>query len=146
MFASSEAATLQRSSRAAFDKHVVYRPAGACHVYLPGNSRRHLLETPFALRDLRPVVSASQSAQVLTGLEPRRLPLRLMPGFKFVAVAARGSIAFAQWSAFCRPYHIQGLVLPQGSKLLPASSLLGGCEPESLCACKPELLRACSCR
>ena len=36
------------------------------------------------LSDLQLVASSSQKAQVLTGLQPHKLPLRLMPEFKLV--------------------------------------------------------------
>ena len=69
-----------------------------------------------------PKTPANQAAQVLTGLQPRKLPFRVLPEFKCIMKVASHVLppldakqcTKADWCA-------QGICVPQGSKLLRPS-------------------------
>ena len=78
---------------------------------------KHLCLKPFA-----PSISSNQAAQVMTGLQPRKLPFRVMPEYKCVLRLGQVPLpALDAKQCLKQDLLFRGMTIPAGSKLLPPS-------------------------
>ena len=83
---------------------------------------KHLCLKPFA-----PSISSNQAAQVMTGLQPRKLPFRVMPEYKCVFRLGQVPLpALDAKQCLKQDLLFRGVTIPAGSKLLPPSFLQTG--------------------
>ena len=80
------------------------------------------ISSTLRVQPLQPDLSANKAAQVLSGLQPSKLPFRVMPEFK--CVLKPGKILLPPLDTkhcLTNDLKVQGMTIPAGSKLLPPS-------------------------
>ena len=104
------ASSFQRVDASPFERKGCIALAATCIA-------EHLRLKPFV-----PSISSNQAAQVMTGLQPRKLPFRAMPEYK--CVLRLGHVprpALDAKQCLKQDLVVRGMTIPAGSKLLPPS-------------------------